>query len=156
MSVDGDTHNKWLGFAESKIRHLLNELQSLSDIKRQFGLEFRPWSKSYRIEGTLQPDAGDLARPRYTETDSFYIGIRVKKNLQLQAMQIDLSQKIKDYYQTFMDVWVKKSEELTQWMVDGKVDLRVTYLRQDQLPPEVRPKHTPTAAEDGTDGLEPQ
>jgi hypothetical protein len=91
----------------------------------------------------------------YTETDSFYIGIRVKKNLQIQPMQIDLSQKIKDYYQTFMDVWVKKSEELTQWMVDGKVDIRVAYLTQDQLPPEVRPKHIPTAA-DGTEGLEPK
>ena len=128
--MDGDTHNKWLGFAESKIRHLLNELQSLSDIKRQFGLEFRPWSKSYRIEGTLLGEGSD-GRLKYTETDSFYIGIRVKKNLQLQPMQIDLSQKIKDYYQTFMDVWVKKSEELTQWMVDGKVDIRVAYLKQD-------------------------
>ena len=26
LSADSDTHNKWLGFSESKIRHLLNEL----------------------------------------------------------------------------------------------------------------------------------
>jgi hypothetical protein len=45
-------------------------------------------------------------------------------------MSIDLSQKIRDYYQTFMDLWVKKSEELTQWMVDGAVDVRIAYLTQ--------------------------
>ena len=140
LSVDADTHNKWLGFSESKIRHLLNELQSLSNIKGNFGLEFRPWSKSYRVEATLVPVPGEDTRPRYTESDSFYIGIRVKKNINLQHMQIDLSQKIRDYYRTFMEVWVQKSEELTKWMVEGSVDIRIAYLRQEQLPEEVRPK----------------
>jgi hypothetical protein len=75
----------------------------------------------------------------------------VKKNINLQHMQIDLSQKIKDYYKTFMEVWVQKSEELTKWMVDGSVDIRIAYLKQEQLPDEVRPKRL--AGEDGN--LEP-
>jgi hypothetical protein len=67
-------------------------------------------------------------------------------------MQIDLSQKIKEYYHTFMEVWVKKSEELTQWMVDGKVDIRIAYLKKDQLPQEVRPK---TATDEDDAAKEP-
>ncbi len=55
----------------------------------------------------------------------------MKKNINLQHMQIDLSQKIKDYYKTFMEVWVQKSEELTKWMVDGSVDIRIAYLKQE-------------------------
>jgi hypothetical protein len=49
-----------MGFAESKLRHLLNDLKSLSDTQKQFGLEFRLWSKSYRIEETLLPVADDI------------------------------------------------------------------------------------------------
>ena len=85
------------------------------------------------------PVPGDDKRPVYNESDSFYIGLRVKKNLPLQSMEIDLSNKIRDYYSDFMKKWVKKSEELNQWMVDGLVDIRIAYLKQQELPAEVRP-----------------
>ena len=57
-----------------------------------FGLEFRPWPNGYTIESTMKQLPGDTVT--YTKSTSFFIGIRVKTNKNVQLMQIDLSSHI--------------------------------------------------------------
>jgi len=87
LSVDGDHHKDWEGFVESKIRHFLKNLESLRRIKGTFGLEFRPWPQSYSIASTMVVSSQTedcKAGVTYTKSSSFFIGIRVKMNQNVQ------------------------------------------------------------------------
>jgi poly(A) polymerase len=45
LSIDENLHNRWLGFAESKLRHFIALLEKMATGK-PFKLDFRPWPKA--------------------------------------------------------------------------------------------------------------
>ena len=133
LGADGELHNRWLGYAESKIRRFIyKNLESLTKESDPFFLEFRPWSKTYKIESTLTCTNG----LQYQETDSYFVGIRVKRNDKRQQVSIDLSQAIKDYYEFFMR---EVSDKTTYYedITTKRVDFQIKYLKRDDLPIEI-------------------
>ena len=106
-----------------------------------FGLEFRPWPNPYVIESTMKPLPGDTVT--YTKSTSFFIGIRVKTNKNVQLMQIDFSSHIQAYFESFIGhhfTVSKDSGVLLEWVTQRLVDIRIKYVSRDDLPDEVRPK----------------
>jgi poly(A) polymerase Pap1 len=76
LSVSVELHNRWIGFVESKIRLIIPDLEKLS-YNQSYQLEFRPWPKTYQIASTMTQVTEDLS---YIKSDSYFIGIRIKKN----------------------------------------------------------------------------
>ncbi len=97
LGTDADLHNRWLGFAESKLRHFVfKQLETLhKDSKDFFELEHRPWSKTYKIASTLLNARGERV---FEETDSYFIGVRVKRNTKIEHIHKNLTQPVKDYF----------------------------------------------------------
>jgi len=57
LAKTDDLQNRWLGFAESKIRHFIQK--KLEFLSKEYDgsfleLEFRPWSKTYKIASTMK------------------------------------------------------------------------------------------------------
>lgn len=106
-----------------------------------FGLEFRPWPNPYVIQSTMTPLPGDTVT--YTKSTSFFIGVRVKTNKNVQLMQIDFSSHIQAYFESFIGHHFsvnKEGEVLLDWVTQKLVDIRIKYVSRDELPEEVRPK----------------
>lgn len=87
-SENGDLHMRWNGFVESKLRLFINALEKLT-AQKTYSLEFRPWPKSYEnIASTLTQIDEDSS---YTKSDTYFIGIRVKKNETTERATVDLT-----------------------------------------------------------------
>ena len=106
-----------------------------------FGLEFRPWPNPNVIESTMIPLPGDTVA--YAKSTSFFIGVRVKTNKNIQSMQIDFSSHIQAYFESFISHHFTVSKDagvLLDWVTQRLVDIRIKYVSRDELPDEVRPK----------------
>ena len=135
LSVDADHHNKWFGFAESKLRHLITFLQQLKEVRSGIVLEFRPWSTAYRIESTMNRTSAN--RPQYGVSETYFIGIRVKKNENIESLRVDLTQSISKFYSKFSGTI---TEEMAEIVNSKQVDLQINYVTRENLPEEVKPK----------------
>ncbi|TNV83775.1 hypothetical protein FGO68_gene2709 [Halteria grandinella] len=135
-SIDDELHSRWLGFVESKLRFFVSALEKLTS-QKTYAVEFRPWPKSYTIQSTLTQVDDDYA---YTKSDSYFIGMRIKRNETVEMVTVDLTQTIQKYY-----------ESLAQWIHDQQpdceeaaglkhVDVQIRYVGQEGLPEDVKPK----------------
>lgn len=91
LSKNEDDHKKWLGFAETKVKKLLKNLE-MFDRKIGECLEFRPWPKST----TLRNDD-------FPFNDVFYIGMRVKGGCLPKKELIDLTETRRIFYDKFWE-----------------------------------------------------
>jgi poly(A) polymerase len=133
LSKEEDTHEKWSGWAESKMRKFLTWLEKLS-IKSKKCLEFRPWPKT---ENRLKDD-------EFEHSSAHYIGIRIRKVESGVPERIDLTDTVKLFYDT-LNVFLKKDEKLKLLIDEKQVDIRISYHRRENLPDEVRPNITESA-----------
>lgn len=84
----------------------------------------------------------------YTKSDSYFVGIRVKKNEQVTMTKIDLAHAVRAYFKTFLEEWVGKQkiiEGVTKFrfaeeVAAKNVDFQIRYCTRETLPEEVRPK----------------
>lgn len=104
LSESEEVHEKWLGYSESKIRKLLNHLEKLNELKGGC-MEFRPYPRSYRLHNEV-----------YKHNDSYYFGIRIKKNDNMTQMRIDLSGTIKIFYEKLKE-WVSADKNLEKMVI---------------------------------------
>jgi len=85
LSTTSDVHEKYLGFAESKIKFLLGDLEKFD--KHSNGpngaLEFRPWPTSYKIKAEITS--------QYTVNDVYFIGIRVRAGVEIHKDVYDFT-----------------------------------------------------------------
>ena len=92
-------------------------------------MEFRPWPKSYNIPN-----------PNFPISDTYYFGIRIKKNDSGMQVRVDLTETIKIFYKNLKEKWISQDEKLMELIVKKQADIQVNYKRREQLPDEVRPK----------------
>eukprot|EP00347_Sterkiella_histriomuscorum_P020501 403337557 len=128
LSKSAEDHKKWTGFIESKIRKLLQQLEKLNELKGGC-MEFRPWPKSYHLENNLD----------FPMDDTYYFGIRIKKNESDAQMRIDLTDTIKIFYKKLRE-WISVDHKLMQMIVDKLVDIKINYIRRETLPDVIRPR----------------
>jgi len=152
ISATEALHKTWTGFVASKVRKLLQYFQKLNQHEYKC-IEFRPWPKSYYIQNNEYPSH---------LVEAQYFGIRIKLQPNTKpglANPVDLSLTAKDFYSK-LHQWL--SESLMTQVVSGQIDLQVNYVKQSELPPEVRPKVEVTnqlgakraAAEGSVEGLQ--
>jgi poly(A) polymerase Pap1 len=68
LSKNEQWHQKWKGYAESKIRRLLQGLER-SNERDLNCLEFRPWPKSYHL----------IEKKGFELDETYFFGIRIKQ-----------------------------------------------------------------------------
>lgn len=99
-------------------------------------MEFRPWPKSYSL--------GNSEVFRLDGT--YYFGIRIKKNDSGTQMRIDLTDTIKIFYKKLRE-WISTDQRLMTMIVEKLVDIKINYVKREDLPEIVRPKGTQQVGE---------
>lgn len=56
-------------------------------------------------------------------------------------MKIDLTETIKIFYKKLKE-WISQDAKLMTLIVEKQADIKINYMRREQLPDEVRPKDT--------------
>ena len=92
-------------------------------------MEFRPWPKSYHLENNLE----------FPLDDTYYFGIRIKKNESDAQMRIDLTDTIKIFYKKLRE-WISVDHKLMSMIVEKLVDIKINYIRRETLPDLIRPR----------------
>lgn len=86
-SASDELHRRWFGFVESKIRQLFMAIEKLFS-QKTYSVELRPWPKSYLISSTLTQIDEETS---YTQSDSYFVGLRVKKNETVEKINVDFT-----------------------------------------------------------------
>ncbi len=66
----------------------------------------------------------------HTESESYYIGVRVKKNELMQLMKIDLTEHIKKFY-TYMMTKTSEDQYLSEALTNRNIELQIRYMTRD-------------------------
>ena len=133
LSRDEETRRKWKGYAESKIRLLLSNLEKFNREFLYSCLEFRPYPKGYQLNNKTSPEDGG-----FEIDDTYYFGIRVKTNdgsTREHFPQIDLSDARGKFFkkiQEFISDPTKLS--MNELLEEKKIDLDIRCLTRDELP----------------------
>ena len=89
LAKKDEDHKKWQGFAESKLKRLLKNLENFDKMIGEC-LEFRPWPKPYK-----------LPNEEYPFNDVYYFGIRVRGGVIPKKGNIDFTNTRKIFYEYF-------------------------------------------------------
>lgn len=128
LAKKDEDHKKWQGFAESKIKRLLRNLETFDQRRDIDCLEFRPYPKSYTLKNEQFPF-----------NDAYYIGVRIRGGVLPKKQVIDLSDTRRIFYEKFKEM-LEANLTVKQLILDKDIDLRIDYKSRDNLPPEVKPK----------------
>jgi len=92
-SKSEEHHKKWQGFAESKIKKFLNQLEILGTqlLKTNF-IEYRPWTKSY-----------SLPTEEFAKNETYFIGFRVR-NCDRNQDEVSFNDTRREFYKHFRDL----------------------------------------------------
>lgn len=76
-------HDHWFGFAETRVKKIVQLLETY-DAKILHGLiELRPHAQIYKIQSETSVD--------YPVSDVYYIGMRIRKDVEIKKDLIDLT-----------------------------------------------------------------
>lgn len=78
-----EDHDRWFGFAESKVKKIVQLLENFDRAKLQGILELRPHARTYSIKSEVRED--------FPVSDVYYIGIRVKNGVEINKDLVDLT-----------------------------------------------------------------
>ena len=87
ISRKDEHHKKWLGFAEAKIKNMVKRLEMLDSLinnRVNQVLEIRPYPRSYE-------NIKSEAIQEFESQDIYFIGIRVRKGVEIKKENIDLT-----------------------------------------------------------------
>ena len=87
-----EDHKKWQGFAESKLKQLLKNLEKFDEKIIGDCLEFRPWPVAYRLD-----------IPEFPKNDVYYFGIRIRGGVIAKKGTIDFTETRKRFYEKFTE-----------------------------------------------------
>ena len=127
LAKKDEDHKKWQGFAESKLKRLLKNLENFDKMVGEC-LEFRPWPKPY-----------NLPNEEFPFNDVYYFGIRVRGGVIPKKGNIDFTNTRKIFYEYF-NYQLDNNLAVKDLMTEKAIDLRIDYKSREQLPDVVRPK----------------
>ena len=92
--------------------------------------ELRPWPKSYHFESE-----------EYPYNNIHYFGIRIKRSPtgKLPPESIDITETLKFFYNKINER-VENDDKLYEFVHQKIVDIKVNYMKRENLPDDVRPK----------------
>lgn len=116
---------KFEGFIESKLRHLVKQLEQIPSV------QVRPW-----------PENKEFSDPIWAHSSAIFIGLNIAKRVLhgQHGNTVDLREPVTKFCE-LVNNWQGKEEHA------GSYDLRVRHLTRGQLPPWVRPGYAALALE---------
>lgn len=106
LSVGLDEHDKWLGYAESKIKKVVDYVSkeaafAINSNKNDI-IELRTYPNSYSTHS--------VCPAKFAVISSYYIGIRVKNKIAISVDSIDFTDARKKFFDWFnSDTQIKKN-----------------------------------------------
>jgi hypothetical protein len=127
VSKDQSHHDKWLGFAESKIKNIVKILE---EDRQKIGgriLELRTHTRAFNINTEISDD--------FACADVYYIGMRVRKNVEIKKELIDLTGSRRMFFEWIVEHLEKYPNASIQEMIDANtVDIKIDYRSREELP----------------------
>ena len=81
-------------------------------------MDFRPWPDSFSFEDQV-----------YKKNDTYYFGVRIKKNESGMMMRVDLTETIKIFYKKLKE-WISSDPKLNELVTTKACDLKINYKRR--------------------------
>ena len=129
-----EDHDRWFGFAETKVKKVVKLIETL-DIKILQGLlECRRHATTYNIVSEQDKN--------FPVSDTYFIGLRIRRNVQITKNTIDINGTRQRFFDDIFTLLQDKklTRTIEALIEETKVDVKVEYRARAQLPVEVRPR----------------